>query len=140
MKGQLMKMAKLVIALIWLALFFYQTSFILAKWMAQETATSIQYIHNKRLQLPYLTLCSRKAYKCRMNNITEETYANCTYSFEELFPRKKRNAPWHVTSFRSNLIGQCYTLHHPNEVKPLETTLSIGLANGTDMILYGRCK
>ncbi len=135
--GNLLKVAKLAIALFWLALFFYQTSFILEQWAAKETAMSTQYIHNKRLQLPLISLCPRDPFKCVMKNITEEEYLNCTYGFDELFTDKTRNADWNLTEFRSVVHGRCFTFQHSENVKAIHTRLSIGLPKGMDLNAYG---
>ncbi len=135
MHAKVIHVAKFGIALLWLGVFVYQMSFIFAKWMANETATSTQYIHNKKLQLPYITLCPKKPFKCTMRTFTEDEYLNCTYSFEELFPNEKRNGAWNVTSFRTSMNGRCYTFHHLKEVKQLQTSLGIGLQK--DMNVYG---
>lgn len=132
---KLMLPLKVVIALLCVAVFAYQMSFIFMQFYNRETNTGIEYQFNKALRLPAVSICSSRPFKGAFQSPSEQDYLNNTHSYDNLFAKENKDK-WNVSEFRSFIMGRCYSFTREEPVKSVSLDELIVIRSSHELNVY----
>ena len=128
---------KMIIMLLCLVGFFFNSFIIFKRFIGNETVTSMKIQENKELYLPSITLCGFSGFKRIINQYSDlklENFVNNTVDLNEMLitafdndnnavvakdidrPKLDKSDVWKITTTYSAYRGRCYTLEYTKKV------------------------
>ena len=129
---------KMIIMLLCLVGFFFNSFIIFKRFIGNETVTSMKIQENTELYLPSITLCGFSGFRRIINKYSDlklENFVNNTVDLDEMLitafdndhnavvakdidkPKLDKSDVWKITTTYSAYRGRCYTLEYTKKVR-----------------------